>query len=194
MGQWQAGEPELYPGPSQQSHQPIKSSSPCTQTAHTLVHVDEGAQRGNGGQGNPSIPEERSSHHHHHPTPAVPGEPQPHGLGDIHPRHQWGGSLECLTDLSDRCLHGYGTHYGTQGKNVLGLHKTVWDVSGGAKCGEREGSGQFGEEQVWENRRLKGQKGSALCEQWLVSKPVRALHLIGRVSPVSLLSSFSTLE
>lgn len=81
-----------------------------------------------------------------------------------------------------------------QGKNVLGLHKTVWDVLGGAKCGEREGSGRFGEEQVWENRRVKGLKGSAVCEQWLVSKPVHALHLISRVSPVSLLSSFSTLE
>jgi len=59
---WQAREPELYPEPS--SPRPItgepsvhKSSSLYTQTARTLVHVDKGPHRGNGAQGNSSLPE-----------------------------------------------------------------------------------------------------------------------------------------
>lgn len=47
---------------------------------------------------------------------------------------------------------------------------------------------------MWENRGLREQKGSAVCEQWLVSMSAYALHLIRRICPVSLLNSFLTLE
>lgn len=38
------------------------------------------------------------------------------------------------------CLQGYGTRYGMQEKNILGLHKTYYGLFRGvAKGGEREG-------------------------------------------------------
>lgn len=40
------------------------------------------------------------------------------------------------------CLQGYGTHYATQGKNILGLRKPYFEMSRGrAKNKERERQG-----------------------------------------------------
>lgn len=46
-----------------------------------------------------------------------------------------------------------------QGKSILGLHKIYYGmIRGGTKDREREGSRQFEEEKVWENRVRAGCK------------------------------------
>ena len=59
----------------------------------------------------------------------------------------------------------------------------LWDAWGKEQTGEREGSRQFGEELVWENRGKRGQKGVLGCLSG------RAPCLITAACPVCLLNS-----
>lgn len=128
---------------SQESHQPRKNSFQHTQKTHTLVHMDEGSQRGSGGQGNPSSLRGRELLPLPSPYPSCARRAH-HGLGDIHPLCQWRGSLECLADGRVCCLHGCGTHHGMQGKNILGLHRQCGMFVEEINVGKGRGQGALG--------------------------------------------------
>ena len=100
------------------------------------------------------------------PTPAPPravtGEPSARGPG-VTPItvSQWERLLSITLQTEGRyCLQGSGTRYRMPKRSVWGLYKIYYGVfRGGTKSKERDWFKVFWEEQVWENRGIRGKRG-----------------------------------
>lgn len=96
-----------------------------------------------------------------HPLRAVPGDHQPHGLGETQHRESMGQLSGAPHRLGIPAL-GDRAPYRMQGKSMLGLCKTYYRMFRGETKGwEKEGLMWFGEEKMWENREQTASKGPA---------------------------------
>lgn len=132
-----------------------------SQQAHVCIH--EGAQGLKAGGETPK------THSEEQPPPrTATGVPQPHGLETSIPTRPW-ELLQLTHHRGGHCL-GQGMHCGMQRKSIPGLHRTDYGMLRvGTSSGEREGSRWFGKKRTQKDRRVRGLKGWAMYEQWLVS-------------------------
>jgi len=100
-----------------------------------------------------------------HSSPrAVPGQAQPHVLGDT--QHQDSATRFLGSPHRQGTLPGVQSSLWSAGKSIWKLHGTYCGMSRGSnEDGKSHGWRWFGEEQAWENKGRRGEKKPVLCNR-----------------------------